>query len=141
MTENYDDIIDLPHHVSECHPRMPISDRAAQFSPFAALTGYEDEVKEAARLTDKKIELSEEKIADLDEHLRLLEDALPQCPEAIFTYFEPDMRKAGGSYITVKGVVKRLDRINHQVILMDKTVIPAGSLLAVQSEIWNSFNR
>lgn len=139
MSNNYDDIINLPHHVSDRHPQMPICDRAAQFSPFAALTGYEAEVKETARLTDKKIDLSEEQIVELDEHLRLLEDALPHCPEASFTYFQPDMRKEGGAYITIRGVLKKLDRIEHCIILTDTTVIPIDNLLAVDSETWNRY--
>lgn len=139
MSNNYDDIINLPHHVSDRHPQMPISDRAAQFSPFAALTGYEAEVKEAARLTDKKIDLSEEQIADLDEHLRLLEDSLPHCPEASFTYFQPDMRKSGGAYITIRGVLKKLDRVEHCIILTDTTVIPIDNLVALDSETWSRY--
>lgn len=136
MTENYDDIINLPHHISVRHPQMPIRDRAAQFSPFAALTGYEGEVKEAARLTEKKIDLSEDQKADLDEHLRLLEDTLPHCPTATFTYFKPDAKKDGGEYIMVKGKLKKLDRIEQCIILMDRTVIPIDCLLSVDSEVW-----
>ena len=131
----YDDIINLPHHISETHPQMPIKDRAAQFSPFAALTGYEAEVKEAARITDTKIELTEEQQASLNEHLRLLEDALPQRPIASFTYFVPDAKKDGGAYITVTGKLKRLDRVARNILLTDGTVIHIDNLLQVDSEI------
>ena len=107
----YEDIIHLPHHISTKHPQMPVGDRAAQFSSFAALTGYEDEVWEAARITDKKIVLSEEQQSVLDEHLHLLEDALSERPEATFTYFMPDKRKDGGAYISVTGTLKKMDRL------------------------------
>ena len=129
----YDDIINLPHHVSDRHPQMPISDRAAQFSPFAALSGYEGQVKEAARLTDAKIELSEDQQASLSEHLRLLEDVLPQQLEAIFTFFR------GGTYITVKGKLKRIDPISQNILLADGTVIQLDNLLQVESEIWDRY--
>lgn len=132
----YDDIINLPHHVSERHPQMPLGDRAAQFSPFAALTGYESEVKEAARLTDKKIELSEEQQAILDERLCLLEDILPECPEVTFTYFLPDLRKDGGRYTAVTGKLKRLDRVERTIILTNGVSIPVENLLQVEGRIW-----
>lgn len=139
MTGAYDDIINLPHHVSERYPQMPIGDRAAQFSPFAALTGYEGEVKEAARLTDKKIELSEEQRAILDERLCLLEDILPERPEAIFTYFLPDLRKEGGTYTTITGRLKKLDRIERNILLTNGLSIPADNLLQVESAIWSDY--
>ena len=97
----YDDIINLPHHVSTRHPQMPIKDRAAQFSPFAALTGYAGEVTEAARITETRIELTEDQKAKLDERLCLLEDIFPERPNVTFIYFVPDQRKQGGSYATV----------------------------------------
>lgn len=135
----YDDIINLPHHVSDRHPKMPISDRAAQFSPFAALSGYEGQVKEAARLTDARIELSEDQQASLSEHLRLLEDVLPQQLEAIFTFFRPDAQKDGGTYITVKGKLKRIDPISQNILLAYGTVIQLDNLLQVESEIWDRY--
>lgn len=135
----YDDIINLPHHVSERHPQMPIKDRAAQFSPFAALTGYESEVKEAARLTDKKIELSEEQRAILDEHLCLLEDIFPERPEVTFTYFLPDLRKEGGTYTTITGGLKKIDRIGRNILLTNGVVIPIENLLQVDSAIWADY--
>lgn len=131
----YDDIINLPHHVSERHPQMPIKDRAAQFSPFAALTGYEGEIKEAARLTDKKIELSEEQCAILDERLCLLEDILPGRPEVTFTYFLPDLRKEGGTYVTVTGQLKKLDRTERNILLTNGLSIPIEDLLQVDSSV------
>lgn len=135
----YDDIINLPHHVSEQHPQMPIRDRAAQFSPFAALTGYEGEVKEAARLTDKKIELSEEQRAILDERLCLLEDILPDRPEVTFTYFLPDIRKDGGTYTTITGKLKKLNRVERTIMLTSGVSIPVDNLLEVDSTIWTDY--
>ena len=102
MTGKYDDIIHLPHHVSATRPRMPMLDRAAQFSPFVALTGYEAAVRETARLTDQRVELDESAKAELDRKLRLLL-SLPGQPEASITYFRPDERKEGGAYETVTG--------------------------------------
>lgn len=135
----YDDIINLPHHVSERHPQMPIRDRAAQFSPFAALTGYESAVKEAARITDEQIELSEEQQEMLSERLLLLEDALPQQPEAAFTFFVPDARKKGGAYVTVRGKLKRIDRLSQTILLTNGTVIQIDRLSQVESDILSRY--
>ena len=124
---NYDDIIDLPHPTSERHPRMPMANRAAMFSPFAALSGYDDAVKETARLTDGKIELTEEEKANLDARLQLLEPGIA----ASFTYFQPDSRKQGGAYVTASGEVKRIDGIAREIILMDGRRIPIDDILEV----------
>lgn len=149
----YEDIIHLPHPVSRRHPPMPISDRAAQFAPFAALTGYGDVVKEAARLTEQKIELSEDQRVLLDERFRQLARALrgeagemcreagESCqktekkqsgPEAVITYFLPDHRKEGGSYITVVGRVRKIDEFRQMVRLTDGTEIPIEDILDIQ---------
>lgn len=129
----YDDIINLPHHVSTRHPRMPAIDRAAQFSPFAALTGFEGAVKEAGRLTDSKIDLCEDQQADLDARLRLLEDVLPQHPKVTVVYYVPDRCKSGGAYMTVSGEIKKFDRIGSNIVLQDNTTIPIDSILQVDS--------
>lgn len=139
MVENqrnnpYEDIINLPHHISRKHPQMSISDRAAQFSPFAALTGFGAEIQEAARLTDCQHELSEDQKGKLNDCLRLLNECLPKQPEAVFTYFLPDRKKDGGSYVTVKGKLKRLDEVNRLILLSDGTSIPIESMLDVQCE-------
>lgn len=133
MTD-YDDILHHPHHVSDRHPQMSMIDRAAQFSPFAALTGYDAVVKESARLTDRKIELSEDEKAVLDERLRLLTDAFPQQPEAAFTYFQPDARKEGGAYVTVTGRLKRVDELRRVILLVDGAEIPIDDIMDIQSE-------
>ncbi len=131
MTD-YDDILHHPHHVSDRHPQMSMIDRAAQFSPFAALTGYDAVVKESARLTDRKIELSEDEKTLLDERLRLLTDVLPQQLEAEFTYFLPDSRKEGGAYVTVTGRLKRVDELRRVILLVDGTEIHIDDILDIQ---------
>ena len=96
----YDSIMNLPHHVSKTRPQMPMSDRAAQFAPFAALTGYDSAIKETGRLTDERIELDEEALSALDMKYQLLMDTFDEAPEVTITYFQPDERKAGGKYLT-----------------------------------------
>lgn len=129
---SYEDIIHLPHHVSQRHPQMPVRDRAAQFAPFAALTGYEAEVKEAGRLTDRKTELSEEQKYLLDMQLRfLLEDAC-RHPEVTITYYLPDGRKEGGAYVTATGTIKKIDEAGRTILLQDGREIPVGDILDIQ---------
>ena len=99
----YDDIIGLPHHVSSTRPHMPMLDRAAQFQPFRALTGYEDAVQETARYTDEKVELTEDEKALLDMELQRLSDDIANRPQVTLTYFRSDKRKAGGAYVTTTG--------------------------------------
>lgn len=115
----YDDIIHLPHHVSTTRPHMPMLDRAAQFQPFRALTGYEDAVHETARLTDEKIELTEDEKAILDMRLQKLADEISSQPEVTLTYFQPDKKKTGGAYVTVSGQLKKIDDYEGALILMD----------------------
>lgn len=104
MNNRYDEIINLPHHVSKTRPQMPMSDRAAQFAPFAALTGYDSALKETGRLTDEKIELDEEALTALDMKYQLLMDVFDDAPEVTITFFQPDERKAGGKYASQVGV-------------------------------------
>ena len=115
----YDDIIHLPHHRSRKHTPMPLIDRAAQFSPFAALTGHDAAIKETERLTDRKIELDEYEIAALDNILQQIRERLEKQPEITITYFQPDVRKAGGEYITVIGRVKKFDEYTKSLIMED----------------------
>ena len=133
MTGKYDDIIHLPHHVSATHPRMPMLDRAAQFSPFAALTGYEAAVRETARLTDQRVELDENAKAELDQKLRLLL-SLPGQPEVSITHFRPDERKEGGAYETVTGRIKKYDESSHAIVLADRTMICIEDVFDLESE-------
>lgn len=125
----YDDIIHLPHPTSARHPRMPMIDRAAQFSPFAALVGHGAAIEETARLTDQKVELTEEEKTLLDEKLRLL---LETGGEGTFTWFLPDERKDGGAYITATGKVKKIDPLEGRVILKDGTAIPIEDILEIE---------
>ena len=129
ISHKYDDIINLPHHVSKKHPQMSLHDRAAQFSPFAALTGHKAAINETARLTDEKQILSEDVIAKLNEQLNLIKENIGTNQTVTITYFVPDDKKSGGAYISHTGVVKKIDEYNHTVILTDKTVIPIARLL------------
>jgi hypothetical protein len=125
----YDDIIGLPHHVSATRPRMSPMDRAAQFSPFAALTGYEAVISETGRLTGSRVELSEDKQAELDAVQRLITERLAQCPLITVTYFVEDDRKSGGEYMTLTGNACRLDPYQRLLVLTDGTRIPLDDTL------------
>lgn len=131
MKTPYDDIIDLPHHVSATHPQMPMSDRAAQFSPFAALVGYDAAIRETGRLTEAKAEPDEEALRELDRRIRLLAERLGDEPEVDITYFLPDQRKAGGAYQSVRGVVKKIDDFRRIIVLRDGTSIPMDDVAAL----------
>ena len=128
----YDDIINLPHHVSSTRPRMPMLDRAAQFQPFRALSGYEDAVHETARLTDEKIELTEDEKAILDVRLQKLADEIGSQPKVTLTYFRPDKKKAGSAYLTVTGQLKKIDDYEGALILMGGERILIEDILEIQ---------
>lgn len=128
MNNRYDKIINLPHHVSKTRPQMPMSDRAAQFAPFAALTGYDAAIKETGRLTDERIELDEEALTALDRKYQLLIEALDDAPEVTIIYFQPDERKAGGQYVSATGTVKKVDTFGRRILLQDGTRIPLDSV-------------
>ena len=130
MTE-YDDIIDLPRPKSK-HEPMPMSDRAAQFSPFAALTGYGDAIDETARLTDARIELSEEERAELDYKQQYL--ATLDAPTVTVTYFISDERKSGGAYVTHTGVLKRVDEVERMVVFKDGLRVPLDEVMDIKCE-------
>ena len=133
----YDDIINLPHYVSPTRSRMSMIDRAAQFSPFAALTGYDAAIKETGRLTDQRIELSEDSRAALDRKQQLLVECLADHPEVSVTYFIPDERKSGGAYVTVTGIVKKVDDYQRLLLLTDGTKIPLDDILDLESELFH----
>jgi len=128
----YDDIIDLPHHVSDAHPRMPMHDRAAQFMPFRALTGYEDAVREKARLTDEKVELTEDEKTLLDGKLQRLADDLASQPKITLTCFQPDKKKAGGAYVSVTGRLKKIDDVEGVLILSGGELILIEDILDIK---------
>lgn len=136
MNGKYDEIIDLPHHVSKTRPQMPMSDRAAQFSPFAALTGYDSAIKETGRLTDEKIELGEESLTALNARYQMLMDVLAEGPEVRITYFKPDERKAGGAYVTITGAIRMIDDF-EQIIMQDGTRIPMDDVLSLEGELFS----
>lgn len=125
----YEDIIALPHHVSASHPQMALADRAAQFSPFAALTGYEDAIDESARLTEEQIELDENAREELDEKLRQIRECGEAHPEITVTFFQKDARKDGGAYVTITGRVKKIDEYARMISFMDGTVVRAEDIL------------
>ena len=124
MKTLYDDIIRLPHHVSQNHPQMPLRDRAAQFAPFAALTGYEAAVGETARLTTERRDLDAQEAAELNRRLTDLAARLKDRPKVTIEYFVPDDRKAGGAYVTVTGRVRNISVAERLLVMEDGTVIP-----------------
>lgn len=136
MKNEYDDIINLPHHVSTTRPHMKAIDRAAQFSPFAALTGYDTAVKETARLTDERIELSEDMKNTLSDRLQIIVDRIKDHPEIAITYFQPDAKKKGGSYITVVSTVKKIDEYERIVFMTDGTAIPINEIISIDGQIF-----
>lgn len=128
----YDDIIHLPHHQSGTRPHMSLHDRAAQFSPFAALTGYDAAVEEAARLTEQKLELSEEEKAAIGAKLTEIKEHIKERPEVTVTYFVPDERKAGGTYVTVTETVRRIDEFERVVVMQDQSGIRIDDIIVLQ---------
>ena len=138
IKSKYDEIMGLPHHVSRTRPQMPMSDRAAQFAPFAALTGYDSAIKETGRLTDERIELDEEALTALDMKYQLLMDALDDEPEVTITYFQPDERKAGGKFVSAVGAVKKIDDFERRITMRDGTRIPMDDVLSIDGELFSS---
>lgn len=133
-THIYDDIIKLPHPTSQKHPRMSLYDRAAQFSPFAALTGHDAAIKETARFTEKQTEQSEELISRLNEKLQIIDDN--HGTEITVTYFVPDERKIGGAYVSHTGIVKKIDDYKQTLVMEDKTIIPISQISEIESSLF-----
>ena len=136
-SNKYDEILSLPHHVSKTRPQMPMSDRAAQFAPFAALTGYDSAIKETGRLTDNRIELDEEALTALSMKLQFLMDAIDEEPEVEITYFKPDERKAGGSYLKITGIVKKLDEYERVLVLISGQKIKLDDIMDVSGDVFS----
>lgn len=134
----YSDIIYLPHHTSPKRSRMSAVDRAAQFSPFAALTGYDAAVKETARLTEQRIELDEYEKAALNGRFQMLEKHLEESPEVTITYFQPDEKKEGGVYRSVTGRVRKIDRYERQVIMADELKISIDEIAEIEGALFLS---
>jgi hypothetical protein len=138
MTKAYDDIIDLPHHVSTTRPHMAAIDRAAQFSPFAALTGYDAAIKETARLTDERVELDESMKDALSNKLQIIADRLKEQPEIAITYFRPDGKKNGGTYVTAVSAAKKIDKYERVVVMSDGIVIPIDEIISRDGQIFET---
>ena len=138
MNGPYDDIINLPHPTSQRHPRMPIRDRAAIFSPFAALSGHGAAIAETARLTERRIELDEDTRAELDRRQAILLGHMDEQPEVTITWFQPDERKDGGAYLTATGRLKKLRELERLLVLADGTEIPLEDVVALESGIFQT---
>ena len=138
MNKNYDDIINLPHHVSKKRPQMSIEQRSAQFAPFAALTGYDEAVKETARRTDKRIELDDGQKEILNNKLLYILENIDIKPEITFTYFVPDKRKSGGKYIEKTGIIRKIDMVEQYVQFIDKSKINISDIIEIESHIFIS---
>ncbi len=134
MRGPYDDMIDLPHHVSSHHPQMPMEERAAQFSPFAALTGYGDVIRETARLTETRPELSDSSQEELKRRLDVLAKHIDRRPEVTVTYFQQDERKEGGACVTAASRLKRIDETEHVIRLEDGRSVSIQDILEIESD-------
>lgn len=132
MNRNYEDIIKLPHHISKTRPQMSLEQRSAQFAPFAALTGYEDEIIETERLTMDKIELDDETKQILDRKLQMISEKITNHPKIAITYFIPDSKKNGGKYKTIIGNVQRMDTYTNSIILTNKTQIQVSEIINIK---------
>lgn len=135
----YDDIINLPHHISKKHPQMSLYARSAQFAPFAALTGYEEAVKETARETNERIDIEDELKSILDGKLQIILEQIKNHPEISITYFIADTKKDGGEYVTVTGLVKKVDLYNQYIYLVDNTEIPINEIIDISGDIFKVY--
>lgn len=138
MTKAYDDIIHLPRHVSKARLHMAAIDRAAQFSPFAALTGHGAAIKETARLTDERVELDEHMKDALSHRLQIIADRLKEHPEIAITYFQPDAKKSGGAYVTAISTITKIDEHERFVIMTDGWVIPIDEIISIEGQIFET---
>ena len=136
MKNPYEDIIHLPHHKSSKHPPMPRCDRAAQFSPFAALTGHDDAVREAARVTDKRVQLDDYIKADLNKRLCMIQAYIDKKPEVSMTYFQEDHINDGGSYVRASGCVKKIDEYRGLIVMEDGRRILMSDIIEIDSELF-----
>ena len=134
----YEDIVNLPPHISKKHPQPTMMDRAARVAPFAAITGYEEMVLEEARVTEERIDLDEGALSLLNEKLNMIQEFLDEEPEIKITYFEPDKKKTGGAYVSITGVVKRIDEYEHLVIMTDGKKIRIDDIFGLESDLFYS---
>lgn len=128
----YSDIISLPHHVSTGRKHMSVYDRAAQFSPFAALTGHDEALKETARLTDSRPELDDSEKQIIGEKLQMILYSMPHETEVSITHFEPDSKKSGGAYIISEGIIKKYDELTKQIRFSDGSLIDINSIVGIE---------
>ena len=138
MTGDYDDIINLPHHISKTRPQMSMKDRAAQFSPFAALTGYDAAIKETGRLTTEKIELDDEALNNLNMRFQILFERLDEHPDIAITYFKPDETKSGGAYLTTTDKIKKVDEYERIITTANGTKIPMDDVINLEGDIFQA---
>ncbi len=137
---DYSDIIELDHHVSDKHPPMPRENRAAQFAPFAALTGYDDSIREASRLTSERITLSDEENRILNTKLAILEMHISEHPKARLTHFVADEKKRGGEYIVTEEVIRRIDTVMGEMILDKNQKIRIADITDISSDLLDNVN-
>lgn len=135
---DYNDIIHLPNHRSRTRPHMPLIDRAAQFSPFAALSGHGEAIEETARLTEEKVLLTEEAKALLNVRLLLAAEQLAGRPRLSITYFVPDPKKSGGAYLTETGIIKKIDHYKHVILMENEVVIPLEDIVSIEGGIFEA---
>ena len=134
----YEDIVNLPPHISKKHPQPTMMDRAARFAPFAAITGYEEMVLEEARITEERIDLDEGTLSILNEKLNMIQEFIDEEPEIKITYFEPDKKKSGGAYVSVTGIVKRIDEYEYLVVMTDGKKIRIEDIYSLESDLFYS---
>ena len=137
-SHKYDDIIGLPHPISVKHPQMAREDRAAQFSPFAALTGYDEAISETQRLTETKKELDEDVKTRLNEKIAVLATRIAEHPVVKITYFKEDGKKEGGAYLTSVGAVRKVKEFEKILQMEDGTEIPLADVSGIEGEIYRS---
>ncbi len=135
--KKYDEIINLSRPKSK-HPKMTLEQRSAQFAPFAALTGYEGQIKETARLTDKRLELDEEAKSILDTKIQIIKEKIAQQPQIEITYFVPDNKKDGGRYETVNSIIRKIDEYYNKIIMNNGISIDIGEIIDIQGDIFNN---
>ena len=133
--DNYSDIINLSRPVSK-RPRMSLEQRSAQFAPFAALTGYEGQVKETARLTNKKIEINEELKEILNKKIQLIQKKIKEQPQIEITYFIPDLKKEGGRYETICNAIQKIDMYTNEIVMLDGTRIDIDDIIDIQGNLF-----
>ena len=134
----YEDIVDLPPHISKNHPQPTMLERAARFAPFAAITGYEEMVLEEARVTDERIELDEGTKEILNAKLQMVLDFIESEPEITVTHFVADKKKSGGAYVKHTGVIKKIDEYERVVVFTDKTSISIDNIYEINSALFSS---